>query len=403
MLASSAPSKFPIPFGASAGAGFIRPIPVPSQIAVQAGAASLTDGFPPACFSPVASGGAFPWGADFNGLLNQTTAWIQYLSAGGPISYDPIFALAIGGYPKGALVLSADTTFQWRNTVENNQTNPDAGNVAFTGSIVGTTLTVTAISSGALALGQILSGSGVSAGTVITAFGSGSGGNGTYTLNNSQTIVSESMTAAGASGWTPLVPTATQQLTTGDYVLTMKAVASPGFVIMNDGTMGDASSGATTRANADTQALFLLMWAQFSQTNCPVSGGRGATALADFNAHKTIALPKALGRALAVAGAGSGLSTRLMGDAVGGESQAIGQTNLPNINLPVTDPSHTHTITVSTTAAGGGVGDVVNGLGGILGATNPTTTGISVSTGGGNTPLPVMQPTAFLGNVMVKL
>jgi hypothetical protein len=64
----------------------------------------------------------------------------------------------------------------------------------FAGSIAGTTLTVTSISSGAIALGQTLSGTGISAGTTIVAFQSGAGGNineiGTYTLNISQTVAS---------------------------------------------------------------------------------------------------------------------------------------------------------------------------------------------------------------------
>jgi hypothetical protein len=64
----------------------------------------------------------------------------------------------------------------------------------FAGSIAGTTLTVTSISSGAIALGQTLSGTGISAGTTIVAFQSGAGGNinevGTYTLNNSQSVAS---------------------------------------------------------------------------------------------------------------------------------------------------------------------------------------------------------------------
>jgi len=64
----------------------------------------------------------------------------------------------------------------------------------FTGSISGNLLTVTAISSGAIALGQTLSGTGISAGTTIVAFQSGAGGNineaGTYTLNISQTVAS---------------------------------------------------------------------------------------------------------------------------------------------------------------------------------------------------------------------
>ena len=62
-----------------------------------------------------------------------------------------------------------------------------------TGSISGTTLTVTAVASGALAIGQQITGTGVSAGTVITAFGTGTGGVGTYTVNNSQTVASEAL------------------------------------------------------------------------------------------------------------------------------------------------------------------------------------------------------------------
>ena len=64
----------------------------------------------------------------------------------------------------------------------------------FTGSIAGTTLTVTAITSGAIALGQTLSGTGITAVTTIVAFQSGAGGNinevGTYTLNISQNVAS---------------------------------------------------------------------------------------------------------------------------------------------------------------------------------------------------------------------
>lgn len=69
---------------------------------------------------------------------------------------------------------------------------------SFTGSISGTTLTVTAPSTVAgLGIGSTLSGSGITAGTIITANGTGLGGTGTYTVNNSQTVASEAMTASG--------------------------------------------------------------------------------------------------------------------------------------------------------------------------------------------------------------
>lgn len=66
-----------------------------------------------------------------------------------------------------------------------------------TGAIAGTTLTVTAVASGALYVGQVLSGSGVTADTTITALGTGTGGAGTYTVGTSQTASSTTITAAG--------------------------------------------------------------------------------------------------------------------------------------------------------------------------------------------------------------
>lgn len=69
----------------------------------------------------------------------------------------------------------------------------------FVGSISGTTLTVTSITSGAIALNQTISGSGVTPGTTITAFNSGAGGNineaGTYTVSVAQTVGSTTISA----------------------------------------------------------------------------------------------------------------------------------------------------------------------------------------------------------------
>ena len=66
----------------------------------------------------------------------------------------------------------------------------------FYGSTSGTTLTVTNVSSGTIAVGQSLFGIDVLAETVITALGSGTGGVGTYTINRSQTVAAESMNSA---------------------------------------------------------------------------------------------------------------------------------------------------------------------------------------------------------------
>lgn len=60
------------------------------------------------------------------------------------------------------------------------------------------TLTVTAVGSGALNVGDVLSGTGVTAGTFITALGTGTGGTGTYIVSPTQTASSTTITAAGA-------------------------------------------------------------------------------------------------------------------------------------------------------------------------------------------------------------
>jgi hypothetical protein len=64
----------------------------------------------------------------------------------------------------------------------------------FTGSISGTTLTVTAVTTGSIGIGSVLSGTGVTVGTTITALGSGTGSTGTYTVSASQTVASTTIT-----------------------------------------------------------------------------------------------------------------------------------------------------------------------------------------------------------------
>jgi hypothetical protein len=75
---------------------------------------------------------------------------------------------------------------------------------------------------------------------------------------------------------------------TGYCVNMTTTVAPSGYVLQNGGTIGDATSGGTTRANADCENLFLTLW---PFTQAVVSGGKGATGLADWGANKTIQLP----------------------------------------------------------------------------------------------------------------
>lgn len=65
-----------------------------------------------------------------------------------------------------------------------------------TGSIAATTLTVDTATSGALGVGSILTGPNISAGTKITALGTGTGGIGTYTVDISQSASIDAIAAA---------------------------------------------------------------------------------------------------------------------------------------------------------------------------------------------------------------
>ena len=83
-----------------------------------------------------------------------------------------------------------------------------------TGAISGTTLTVSAVSSGTLYVGQTIQGTGIAANTMITALGTGTGGTGTYTVSTSQTVASETLYALN---WT-VIPSSDGAFTGGNTV-----------------------------------------------------------------------------------------------------------------------------------------------------------------------------------------
>ncbi len=181
----------------------------------------------------------------------------------------------------------------------------------------------------------------------------------------------------------------TQTPRTGDIKTSLLSSAPRGWVAMNDGSIGNTGSGATTRANQDTFQLYKTIWDGVLDAWAPVSTGRGATAQADFIAGKTLTLPRSLGRALAGAGTGAGLTARALGQYVGEET---------HLQLISEMPAHTHPPISSNNFVYGGSGAAQYAPATGLDGTNGATTG---STGGGN-PFNVMQPTSFM-NVFIKL
>lgn len=210
------------------------------------------------------------------------------------------------------------------------------------------------------------------------------------------------------------IPQVQNGFSTGDIKFALKTIADTGWVLMDDKSIGSATSGATGRANADTQSLFNLLWTNVSNANAPVSGGRGATAALDWAADKTLTLPRALGRALAVYGTGSGLTARSLGETLGVEVHILTEAQLPVIT--VTQVAHNHAqdphkhqahpaVDVTAVVGGGGL-DLNNNVAGYQDTTNATATNQATTATnnpfGGGASHPNMQPTLFL-NAMIKL
>jgi len=104
-----------------------------------------------------------------------------------------------------------------------------------TGSITGTVLTITAVTSGSLTTGAVISGSGVSSGTTITVQLTGTtGGIGTYTVSVSQTVASTTINANN-----------------GTIYLTYGSTYSGMWIVANN-TTGPAAVYAYTSASGST-------------------------------------------------------------------------------------------------------------------------------------------------------
>ena len=120
-------------------------------------------------------------------ITNGTIAAGQSLFGVGVTSETVITALGTGTGGIGTYTINLS------QTVTSRQMNSTTVGAIVTGSISGTTLTVSAVTSGTLYVGQTIQGTGVTALTIITALGTGTGGAGTYTISTSQTVSSTTL------------------------------------------------------------------------------------------------------------------------------------------------------------------------------------------------------------------
>jgi hypothetical protein len=182
----------------------------------------------------------------------------------------------VGIVDNGVNVYIVDETYRYCWFIS----NPSAA--TFTGSISGTTLTVTSVLSGTIAVGQAIFGQGVDQNTVITALGTGSGGVGTYTVSDSQTVASTTINSTAA----PAIVTGAISGTT----LTVSAVTSGTLKIgqtiegtgVTDGTIikafGTGSGGAGTYTVSASQTvssttIYAINWTVLPANDGPFEGG----------------------------------------------------------------------------------------------------------------------------------
>jgi hypothetical protein len=145
-----------------------------------------------------------------------------------------------------------------------------------------TTMDVTAVASGTLAVGQQVTGTSISADTFITALGTGTGGVGTYILTQAWEIASETFTT--------LTPTVTYDSVSGAFVVvssTTGATSTIGFgsgaiatpLLLTQATGAVTSQGAvaaTPGAFMDAVVARTTNWATF-QTLFDPDAGSGNT------------------------------------------------------------------------------------------------------------------------------
>ena len=252
-------------------------------------------------------------------------------------------------------------------TAGNYYTNSTTASV--TASISGTVMTVSAVTSGALVVGQTIFGSGVTDNTTITSFGTGSGGVGTYNISTSQTVASTAITAIGVFRDTPLTGGSGTGATANIIILNSRIFS---VEIVNAGVnyaVGDSLS-ATFAGSVNGIATISAITGGSNYTNgtytsVPLTGGTGTgavgTVVVSGNTVTSVTVTNA-GSGYTVADAmsassallGNGINALNTGSLVGGTNYGTGTYT----NVPLTGGTGSNAQATIVVGAGGDVTSV---------------------------------------------
>lgn len=156
-----------------------------------------------------------------------------------------------------------------------------SGPITATGSISGTTLTLTGVSQTNVGVGMTVSGTGVTAGTKIVMFLTGSsGGDGTYQVDTSQTVSSTTVTIQGWAEGTVVgrlavtnTPNATAYYDTGDVNIFNTTSAGAQLVLRSNYAAGPATSAYIQFSNDSSDQDMVIALNNSAQTFGPEERG----------------------------------------------------------------------------------------------------------------------------------
>lgn len=90
-------------------------------------AATYAEGFPSITMTPISVGGKPPSGKDMNGVLYEISAHTVWQNQGGRYRFDQAFCDAVGGYPKGAVLINDTLDTEYISLADANTHNPNNG------------------------------------------------------------------------------------------------------------------------------------------------------------------------------------------------------------------------------------------------------------------------------------
>jgi hypothetical protein len=182
------------------------------------------------------------------------------------------------GIPSSTTIVSQTSGTTGGNGVYVTSASTTASSAAVTAS--STTVDITAVSSGTIAIGQQITGSGITADTFITGLGTGTGNTGTYTISVAQTVaVSETLTM--------VMPTVTYDSVSGAFVVISATTGTASTIGFGSGTiaaslaltqatgavLSQGAAAATPIAFMDALELVNQNWASFTTGFNPDNSG----------------------------------------------------------------------------------------------------------------------------------